>query len=93
MGHLIGNLQVYLHLDVIETNYDTLIHKVAAAQVRQGSNRRAWYLFLDLLGACLFGVYWLTQPLRQDSQDQGSEGFQHSRGMRQHADSTRRQGT
>jgi hypothetical protein len=36
LGHLIGNLQVYFHLDVIETHFDALLHKVAAAQVRCG---------------------------------------------------------
>jgi hypothetical protein len=40
MGHLIDNLQVYLHLDVIESNYDLLLQKVAAAQV-WASDRRA----------------------------------------------------
>ncbi|KAF8058112.1 GCP4 [Scenedesmus sp. PABB004] len=32
MGHLVGNLQIYLQLDVVETNYARLVDKVAAAQ-------------------------------------------------------------
>lgn len=33
MGHLIGNLQIYLQLDVVESNFAQLQAKVAQAQV------------------------------------------------------------
>lgn len=33
LGHVMGNLQLYLQLDVIETNYEWLLGQVAAAQV------------------------------------------------------------
>jgi hypothetical protein len=33
LGHVLSNLQLYLQLDVIETNYELLLEKVAAAQV------------------------------------------------------------
>lgn len=33
MGHLTDNLQVYLQLDVVESNFDLLLQQVEAAQV------------------------------------------------------------
>lgn len=35
MGHLIGNLQIYLQLDVVDSNFALLQAKVAQAQVKR----------------------------------------------------------
>lgn len=35
MGHLIGNLQIYLQLDVVDSNFAQLQAKVAQAQVQR----------------------------------------------------------
>ncbi|WIA33536.1 hypothetical protein OEZ86_006660 [Tetradesmus obliquus] len=53
MGHLVGNLQIYLQLDVVESNYARLQEKVAAAQDFEEAER-AHDRFLQALVAQSF---------------------------------------